>query len=63
MVAARSFRVNTALTLTNGHVTTTATNLITVGIDGGASTINGAFVNGPLAKMTNTTAPFTFPVG
>lgn len=63
VVAARSFRVNTALTLTNGHVTTTATNLITVGIDGGASTINGAFVNGPLAKMTTTTAPFTFPVG
>ena len=63
VVAARSFRVNTALTLTNGHVTTTATNLITVGIDGGASTINGAFVNGPLAKMTTITSSFTFPVG
>lgn len=64
VTAARSFRVNTALTLTNGHVTTTTTNLITIGVDGGASTLNGAFVNGPLAKMTTTgQTPFTFPVG
>ncbi len=30
---------------------------------GTASTSNGAFVNGPLAKVKNTTALFTFPVG
>ena len=64
VIAARSFLVNDALTLTNGHVSTTATNLITVGFTGTASTINGAFVNGPLAKMTTVQgASFSFPVG
>ncbi|MFC0772262.1 T9SS type A sorting domain-containing protein [Terrimonas alba] len=64
VIAARSFLVSDALTLTNGHVTTTATNLITVGFTGTASTLNGAFVNGPLAKMTTVQGQsFTFPVG
>ncbi|MFC0772260.1 T9SS type A sorting domain-containing protein [Terrimonas alba] len=54
--------VTGALTLTNGYLTTT-TNLLTVGTAGTATTANGAFVNGPLAKNTNSVSTFTFPVG
>ena len=62
--AARNFIVNRALTLINGYLTTTAGQL-TVNTAGTASTINGAFVNGPLAKMTNSiiATPFMLPVG
>jgi hypothetical protein len=52
------------LTLTSGNLTTTNSNLLTLDvagtISGGSST---SFINGPLAKNTNTTATFTFPVG
>ncbi|MBN8688528.1 MAG: T9SS type A sorting domain-containing protein [Chitinophagales bacterium] len=51
------------LNLTNGYLTTTATELLTLSTSGSATTANGAFVNGPLAKSTNTTASFSFPVG
>ncbi len=54
--------VTGALTLTDGYLTTT-TNLLTVGTGGTASSANGAFVNGQLAKNTNSTTSFTFPVG
>lgn len=55
--------INGALTLTNGYLTTTNALLLTINAAGSASTTNDAFVNGPLAKLTNTTALFTFPVG
>ncbi|WP_276501188.1 T9SS type A sorting domain-containing protein [Terrimonas pollutisoli] len=54
--------VTGALTLANGYLTTT-TNLLTVGTGGTATTANGAFVNGPLAKNTNSATIFNFPVG
>lgn len=53
-----------ALTLTNGILSTTGTNLLTIGTGGSASAgSDNSFVNGPLAKNTNSTALFTFPVG
>ena len=55
--------INGVLTLTNGYLSTTNTNLLSIGNAGSATTANGAFVNGPLAKSTNTTGAFTFPVG
>ncbi len=52
------------LAMTAGKITTTATNLLTFGT---AATVTGAsatsFVNGPVAKMTNSTSAFTFPTG
>jgi Secretion system C-terminal sorting domain len=50
------------LTLTDGLLTTTSTNLITVN-NGGSTTgaSNGSFVNGPIAKIGK--QAFTFPVG
>lgn len=62
VVAARNFIVTRVLTLTNGYLTTTA-GQVTIGTAGNASTSNGAFVNGPLSKNTNSNASFTFPVG
>jgi hypothetical protein len=53
--------INGALTLVNGYLTTTG--ILTINANGSASTTNGAFVNGPLEKVKNTTAIFTFPVG
>ena len=55
--------INGALTLTNGYLTTTTGTLLSIGTGGSATTANGAFVNGPLAKLKNTTTLFTFPVG
>ncbi|MEI9807857.1 MAG: T9SS type A sorting domain-containing protein [Bacteroidota bacterium] len=55
--------INGALTLTDGYLTTTNTFLLTINNGGSASTTNGAFVNGPLSKVKNTTARFDFPVG
>ncbi len=55
--------INGALTLTNGYLTTTTGTLLSIGTGGSATTANGAFVNGPLAKLKNTVALFTFPVG
>jgi hypothetical protein len=52
----------TGLTLTNGLLVTTTTNLLTVAAGGVASAVsNASFVDGPMAKV-GTTA-FTFPVG
>jgi Secretion system C-terminal sorting domain len=52
------------LAMTSGNINTTSTNLLTLGtaatLTGGGAT---AFVNGPMAKMTNSTTPFTFPLG
>ncbi len=61
--AARPFEVTGALTLSNGYLTTTPTNLVTLSNTGTTSTANGAYVNGPLAKMTNSAQSFMFPVG
>ncbi len=63
VVAARDFIVNGALTLTNGYLTTSATNTVTIGGSGTASTSNGAFVNGPLIVTRTSTAAITLPVG
>lgn len=65
------FSVAATLTLTSGHLTTTATNLLTMnagstvaGANYGTRTSGGSdnsFVNGPLRKTGNTN--FLFPVG
>jgi hypothetical protein len=60
-----------ALTLTNGLLNTTATNLLTLSttstVTGSSARISGgsnnSHINGPMAKVFNSTAPFTFPVG
>lgn len=59
----RAFAVSTALTLTNGYASSTTTNLITVGTAGTSSSANGAFVNGPLAKVSGSNNTFTYYVG
>lgn len=61
--AGKIFLVNRNLVLNNGYVTTTAANQITVNTAGTATSNNGAFVNGFMAKRTNSTALFEFPVG
>jgi hypothetical protein len=53
--------IDGVLSLVNGYLTTTG--LLTINAAGNATTANGAFVNGPLAKAKNTTTLFTFPVG
>jgi autotransporter-associated beta strand protein len=57
--------VNTNLTLTNGLITTTAANLLsltaTAGISGGSSS---SYINGPLRRfITTTPAAYFFPLG
>jgi hypothetical protein len=60
-----------ALTLTNGLINTTSTNLLTLNatstVTGGGSFVSGgsnaSHVNGPMAKVTTATTNFTFPVG
>lgn len=52
------------LNLTSGKIATTATNLLT--LETGATVSGGsslAFINGPVAKKTNSTTVFTFPIG
>jgi hypothetical protein len=64
--APRAFNNNTVLNLTNGNLTTDATNLLTVS---GTGTISGgsssSFVNGPLAYANATAGAFskTYPIG
>jgi hypothetical protein len=60
-----------ALTLTNGIITTTSTNLLTLnassGVSGSSTYVSGgsnaSHINGPIAKMTASTSHFTFPTG
>jgi hypothetical protein len=56
--------VSGAFTLTNGLITTSATNTLTINagatISGGSS---ASFVNGPLTVKTNGTTPVALPVG
>jgi hypothetical protein len=52
------------LTLTQGRIITTATNLLTADIN--ADVVGGnsnSYVEGPMAKNSNSTDTFTFPVG
>lgn len=67
------FAVDTSLTLTNGHITTTSTNILTMnaisivsGQNYGAiprqsGSTDSSFVNGPMRKIGNTN--FLFPLG
>ncbi|WP_420318981.1 T9SS type A sorting domain-containing protein [Ekhidna sp.] len=56
--------VDGVLTLTDGHLVSSASNLITLGTSASVSgTSDASFIQGPVAKNTNTTATFTFPVG
>lgn len=59
--AAKSMTGN--LTLTNGYLTTSSTNLLSLSSASTATSANGAFINGPLLKNTGSTSTFTFPVG
>lgn len=56
--------VDNNLTLINGKITTTTTNIISFNLNatsnGGART---SFINGPAIKNTNATTLFTFPLG
>jgi len=64
LVLGRAVTVNNAMTLTNGIVTTSDAALLSLPAAGTISAgSNASFINGPLAKSTNTTAAFTFPVG
>lgn len=59
-----SAEVNSTLTLTNGILTTSSTNLLTMNDGSSATFTDGSttsFVNGPMAKTGS--ADFTFPVG
>lgn len=59
---AQPLAVTGTLTLTNGALTTTTTNIVTVNAGASVSgASNASFVNGPMAKIGNTA--FTFPVG
>jgi hypothetical protein len=55
---------NNVLTLNGGLIQTTSTNLLTADVN---ATVSGgsdaSYVDGPMAKNTNSTTPFTFPVG
>jgi|GEM_PF-1451925 len=58
----RAATVTGVLTFTNGIISTTATNLLTINAGGSAiNASNSSFVDGPIAKTGNTA--FTFPVG
>ncbi|HEX8429164.1 T9SS type A sorting domain-containing protein [Hymenobacter sp.] len=61
---ARPVRVVGGLTLTNGALTTTSTNSLTLAptavITGGSSS---SFVNGPLTREVNAAVPIVFPIG
>ena len=63
LIVASPFTINGILTFLAGKITTT-TNLLTLG---NAATVVGAnssnYVEGPMAKMTNSTTPFIFPIG
>nr|WP_262907629.1 T9SS type A sorting domain-containing protein [Hymenobacter sp. BT770] len=61
----RPVTLNNALTLTSGKITTTATNLLTLGANATISTANdNSFIDGPLARVTGPGAStVTFPVG
>ncbi len=62
---ARPVTINSALILTNGNITTTATNILTL-IAGATSTSGSSlsFVNGPMQKLAIANgAIFIFPVG
>ena len=62
VVSNRTFLVNGILGLSNGYLTP-ATGTITVNTSGNATTENGAFVNGPLSKISNNTQAYILPVG
>jgi hypothetical protein len=59
---AQPMTINTRLTLTDGELNTTATNIITIADNATAAGFsNNSFVNGPMVKVGNDL--FTFPVG
>lgn len=63
VVLSKPFTVNNTLTLENGYLTSDASNFLTLVSAADAVSNNGAFINGPLAKIQSTAAPFEFPVG
>jgi len=60
----KAITVEGVLTLTNGKITSTSTNLLTFDV---SATVTGGsisnYINGPAAKNTNSTSAFTFPTG
>ena len=63
VVLSKPFTVNNTLTLENGYLTSDAINLLTLVSGADAVSNNGAFVNGPLAKIQSNNTSFGFPVG
>jgi len=56
--------VNGTANFIHGNITTTSTNLLTISTAGSVSgASNSSFVNGPVAKITNSTSSFLFPIG
>lgn len=56
--------VNGVMTFTDGHVITTASNLLTLGSGASATgAADGSHVDGPVAKITASTSKFDFPIG
>ena len=56
--------VNTTLTFTNGKLTSTSGNLLTLGVSATATPTATSFVLGPVARETDgSTTSFAFPVG
>ena len=54
--------VNGTLALSSNKITTSSANLLTLGTSGSITKSTG-FVNGPVAKVTNSISTFTFPTG
>lgn len=63
VVLGTPLEIDDLLTLTSGYLST-STNLLTITENGNTTAGSDAsFVRGPMAKRTNSTASFTFPVG